>query len=105
MPTEKTGTAILHLMAASLKISKAGQAQPSALSDAISKLVALAAFSMDDLSGATKIIEDFIHRIESDVSDEIAPHVAALKALIQKDVPSFSIFRKAEAQSPSPFKE
>lgn len=76
-PIVVAGIAILNLLAASLKLSKAGKAQPSPISDAISKLAALAAadptFQKPDSVQA--ILEDLISGLQA-ASIVLPPDVA-----------------------------
>lgn len=85
-PIVAAGIALLNLLAASLKLSKAGQAQPSAISDAISALAALAAadptFSKPD--SVQHILEDLITALKTAnivLPPDIAVHIDPIEKI------------------------
>lgn len=85
-PIVVAGIAILNLLAASLKLSKAGQSQPSPISDAISKLAALAATdpTFEKPDSVQHILEDLISGLQAAavvLPPDVAMHIEPIEKI------------------------
>lgn len=86
-PIVVAGIAILNLLAVSLKLSKAGQAQPSPISNAINALIAIASedpsFSKPD--SVQHILEDLITGLQAAVPalpPDVQIHIQPIEKIV-----------------------